>query len=59
MIGGVMGAQFGARAGQRIRSEQLRLLLGLLVLAVGVRFAFDLVLPPGDLFLLQPLEGSR
>jgi uncharacterized protein len=59
MIGGVMGAQFGARAGQRIRSEQLRLLLGLLVLAVGVRFAFDLVLPPGDLFLLQPLEGTR
>jgi uncharacterized membrane protein YfcA len=59
MIGGVMGAQFGARAGQRIRSEQLRLLLGLLVLAVGVRFAVDLVVRPDDLFLLQPLEGSR
>ena len=35
MVGGVTGAQFGARAGQNIRSEQLRLLLGLLVLAVG------------------------
>ena len=33
MIGGVTGAQFGARAGQKIRGEHLRLLLGLLVLA--------------------------
>ena len=39
MLGGVSGAQFGARAGQKIRSEQLRLLLGLLVLLVGLRFA--------------------
>jgi uncharacterized membrane protein YfcA len=59
MVGGVMGAQFGARAGQRIRSEQLRLLLGLLVLAVGVRFAVDLVVPPADLFSLQPLGMAR
>ncbi len=29
MVGGVTGAQFGARAGQRIRGEHLRLLLGL------------------------------
>ena len=29
MIGGVTGAQFGARAGQKIRGEHLRLLLGL------------------------------
>ena len=34
MVGGVVGAQFGARAGQRISGERLRLLLGLLVLAV-------------------------
>ena len=36
MVGGVIGAQFGAHAGQRIRGEWLRLLLGLLVLAVGL-----------------------
>ena len=41
MVGGVIGAQFGARAGQKMRGERLRLLLGLLVLAVGLRFAFD------------------
>ncbi|MET0443921.1 MAG: sulfite exporter TauE/SafE family protein, partial [Pseudorhodoplanes sp.] len=43
MVGGVTGAQFGARAGQKIRGEHLRLLLGLLILAVGIRFAVELV----------------
>ena len=57
MVGGVTGAQFGARAGQRIRSEQLRLLLGLLVLAVGLRFAFALVLPPDELYTVRPSEA--
>jgi uncharacterized membrane protein YfcA len=59
MVGGVMGAQFGARAGQKIRSEQLRLLLGLLILAVGLRFAFDLVVRPDNLFSLQITGGIR
>ncbi|HEY0329172.1 MAG TPA: sulfite exporter TauE/SafE family protein [Rhodopseudomonas sp.] len=53
MIGGVTGAQFGARAGQRIRGEQLRLLLGLLILAVGVRFAIELGIQPQDLFTIR------
>jgi uncharacterized protein len=57
MVGGVTGAQFGARAGQKIRSEQLRLLLGLLVLAVGLRFAFGLVVRPDELFTLRSVEG--
>ena len=57
MVGGVTGAQFGARAGQRIRSEQLRLLLGLLVLAVGLRFAFGLVLQPDELYTVRPSEA--
>jgi uncharacterized protein len=53
MVGGVTGAQFGARAGQKIRGEQLRLLLGLLVLAVGIRFAIELVIRPDDLFTIR------
>jgi uncharacterized protein len=57
MVGGVIGAQFGARSGQKMRSERLRLLLGVLVLAVGLRFAFDLILKPEDLFSIRPLEG--
>jgi uncharacterized protein len=58
MVGGVVGAQFGARAGQRMSGERLRLLLGLLVLAVGIRFGLDLTLQPDDLYLVRPLEGS-
>jgi uncharacterized protein len=57
MVGGVTGAQFGARSGQKMRSERLRLLLGVLVLAVGLRFAFDLILRPEDVFSIRPLEG--
>jgi len=57
MVGGVIGAQFGAQAGQRIRGEWLRLLLGLLVLSVGLRFAFELVVRPDDLYSIR-LVGS-
>jgi uncharacterized protein len=58
MVGGVIGAQFGARAGQRIRGEWLRMLLGLLVLAVGLRFAGQLVLRPDDLYSIRLIEGA-
>jgi uncharacterized protein len=58
MVGGVIGAQFGARAGAKISGERLRLGLGLLVLAVGIRFAFNLVLAPDDLYSLRPLESG-
>ncbi|MGJ4914478.1 sulfite exporter TauE/SafE family protein [Bradyrhizobium sp. HKCCYLRH2060] len=59
MVGGVTGAQFGARAGQMIRGEQLRLLLGLLILAVGIRFAIELVIKPDDLFTIRETEISQ
>lgn len=58
MVGGVTGAQFGARAGQKIRGEHLRLLLGLLILAVGVRFAVELVISPADLFTIRETGGA-
>jgi uncharacterized membrane protein YfcA len=50
MIAGVVGAQYGVRVGQKLRGEQLRALLALLVLAVGVRLAIALVVRPEDLF---------
>jgi uncharacterized membrane protein YfcA len=58
MVGGVIGAQFGARAGQRIRGEHLRLLLGLLILSVGVRFAVELVIRPNELYSIRDLGIS-
>ena len=53
MLGGTVGAQFGARTGQKMRGERLRLMLGLLVFAVGLRFAYELVARPDDLFSLR------
>jgi uncharacterized membrane protein YfcA len=53
MIGGVIGAQFGVRTGQQMRGERLRLLLGILVFAVGLRFAHELVVQPNDLFSIR------
>lgn len=56
MVGGVIGAQWGARASQKIRGEQLRLLLGIMVFLVGLRFAVGIASPPDELFSIQPYE---
>ena len=53
MVGGVIGAQFGAHTGQRMRAERLRLLLGLLVFMVGMRFAYELVVQPNELYSIR------
>jgi uncharacterized membrane protein YfcA len=58
MVGGVIGATFGARTGQRMRGERLRMLLGLLVLAVGLRFAYSLIVEPDDLFSIRAVLSS-
>jgi uncharacterized membrane protein YfcA len=55
MAGGVIGAQIGAVSGQRLRAEQLRLLLAILVLAVGLRLLAGLFVP-ADLFSLTRTE---
>jgi uncharacterized membrane protein YfcA len=59
IVGGVLGAQFGARTGQRTRGEHLRLLLGLMVVAVGLRFALNLFVEPEDLYAVRPLETNE
>lgn len=52
LVGGVIGAQIGAQLGTRLKAEQLRILLALLVLAVCGKLALDLLLQPGELFSL-------
>ncbi|NKC04301.1 sulfite exporter TauE/SafE family protein [Ochrobactrum haematophilum] len=59
MVGGVIGAQYGARAGQKLRGEQLRLLLALLVLAVALRLAFGLFVRPDNLFSITIADFLR
>ncbi|HHY49866.1 MAG TPA: sulfite exporter TauE/SafE family protein [Alphaproteobacteria bacterium] len=50
MVGGTVGAQFGASAGRYLRGEQLRAMLAVLVLAVALRFGLSLVLAPDDIY---------
>jgi uncharacterized protein len=52
IFGGVIGAQFGAQLAMRLKAEQLRILLALLVLVVCSRLAFDLLVEPDELYSL-------
>lgn len=52
LVGGAVGAQLGSRIGSRLNPEQLRLLLAVIVLAVGLRMAVDLFQPPADPYTL-------
>ncbi|MBY0226184.1 MAG: sulfite exporter TauE/SafE family protein [Hyphomicrobium sp.] len=59
MIGGVIGAQFGASAGSQLKGEQLRLLLAGIVLLVCLRLGWDLVITPSEIYsLASPAGGS-
>ena len=58
MVGGTVGAQFGASAGKYLRGDQLRALLALLVLAVAIRFGLTLVLTPSDPFSTAVLTAG-
>ena len=57
MLSSVIGAQYGVRVGQKLKGEQLRALLAILILAVGVRLAFGLVVTPSDVFSVV-FEGA-
>jgi len=46
LLGGVVGVQYGARYGAKLRGEYLRVLLALLILAVGAKLLVDLTVPP-------------
>ena len=54
LLGGVAGAQFGASMGTRLRGEETRALLGLLVLSVAVGLLWGLVRRPAGLFSAGP-----
>ena len=53
IVGGVVGAQYGIGFAERLRAEQLRAGLALLVLAVAVRMALGLVVPPFDMYAIE------
>ena len=59
IVGGVIGAQFGAIAGQKLRGEQLRFLLAGLVLLVCFRMAYGLIATPSETFSLTAAIGGH
>ena len=57
LTGAVIGAQFGSKYSVRMKGEQLRALLALLVLGVCVKMIFDLTVTPADLYSIALLMG--
>ena len=53
MVGGVIGARYGAMAGRRLKAAQLRLLLALLVLAIAGRLVYELYVAPTPEYRLE------
>lgn len=54
IVGGVIGAQVGTIIGAKLRAEQLRILLAILVLLVSFQIATGLILTPIEFFSLEP-----
>ncbi len=57
--GSTIGAQFGAIAGRRLKGEQIRILLAIIVLVLTVKMLLDLVLTPSDLVSLATSGGGH
>jgi uncharacterized membrane protein YfcA len=55
LIGGVLGAQIGTRWGAKLRGDQLRIMLAVLVLAVAVKLAVDMTATPDQLYSAAPV----
>jgi uncharacterized membrane protein YfcA len=55
LAGGVAGAQFGAAMGSKLRGEETRALLGLLVLSVAMGLLWSLVRTPASAYAIGPM----
>ncbi len=53
IIGGVVGAQIGTQVGLRLKAEQLRILLALVVIAVCIKVALDLLIQPSEVYSIR------
>ncbi|MDW3225145.1 MAG: sulfite exporter TauE/SafE family protein [Paracoccaceae bacterium] len=57
LVGGVVGAQIGTRIGVKMKAEQLRIWLAIMVLAVCGKLALDLLLMPSELYSIGAASG--
>lgn len=53
LVSGVIGAQIGTRIGFKLKAEQLRVFLALMVLAMCVKLAVGLIVEPQELYSLS------
>ncbi len=58
LVGGVVGAQVGTQIGVKMKAEQLRILLALMVLAVCGQLALGLLLMPQELYSLADMRAA-
>jgi len=56
LVAGVVGTQFGVRAGARLQGDQLRGLLAVMVLVVAGFLAFGLARTPADLYSISTIR---
>jgi len=59
LVGGVIGAQIGTMIGTRMKGEQLRILLAIMVLVVCAKLALDLLLTPSELYSIASGAGGH
>jgi uncharacterized membrane protein YfcA len=58
LLGSTIGAQFGAAIGKKLKGEQIRILLAIIVLVMTVKIFSDLVIEPEFLVSLAPAKGG-
>ena len=54
IFGGVVGAQFGIRIGSKMRGEETRAALALLILGIAIRLLIGFALTPADIYSVVP-----
>ena len=55
LVGGVVGAQYGALLTLRIKPDLLRLALAVIILIVGLRMALGLAWHPDEIYSIEYL----
>jgi len=59
LFGSTIGAQFGVRAGRRLKGKQLRILLAAIVLIVMMKMLYELIAMPSNLIGLTTGESGH
>jgi uncharacterized protein len=58
ILGSLIAAPYGARLGARLRADQIRILLALLVLGVALELGTNLFMRPTDLYTAETISGG-